>query len=87
MHIKGERTCIVCKNKQSQNNMFRINYSNNIIEITNSKSAGRGAYICKSVDCVNKLIKSKALNKTFKCSINLIDYEKIQEQLIEQLKN
>ena len=87
MHIKCERTCVVCKNKKNQKEMFRINKVNNKIFYSENKSLGRGAYICKNIDCILNLKKTKGLNKSFKCNISLNDYEKIQEQLIEQIKN
>ena len=31
----------------------------------NQKADGRGAYICKSAECVAKVIKTKALNRSF----------------------
>ena len=86
MHIKTERTCIVCKQKQFQKNLFRLNAYNNNIEVSDRKF-GRGAYICKQESCINNLLKNKSLNKTFKLNVNANIYLKIQEQLIEKLKD
>ena len=86
MHIKTQRTCIVCKEKKIQNEMIRLSYINSEIEISDTKK-GRGAYICKNEQCVNNLIKSKSLSRTFKFNVNLNVYQNIQEQLIEKLKN
>jgi predicted RNA-binding protein YlxR (DUF448 family) len=40
------------------------------------KAAGRGAYICDSVGCVEKCIKKKLLNKVFSAEIpeNVYEY-------------
>ena len=45
------------------------------------KANGRGAYICKSKDCFDKLKKTRALNRAFKCEIPLEIYEKLGEEI------
>ena len=72
MHNKGERTCIVCKEKFQQNTMTRIYRIGNKIFVGKNK-VGKGAYICKNSSCINNLIRYKSLNKTFKCNFNLDD--------------
>ncbi len=41
------------------------------------KVEGRGAYICKSDECINKLKKLKSLNKAFKCQVSDEIYEEL----------
>ena len=58
-----QRTCVACNEQKDKKNLLRIVKSKEgIIEpdITGKKN-GRGAYICKNEDCLNKLIKSKRL--------------------------
>ena len=77
---KPERTCIVCKTQREKNDLLRIVKSKEgIIEpdITGKKN-GRGAYICKNEDCLNKLIKTKKLEKVFEKEISLELYEDIR---------
>ena len=81
MHIKCERTCIVCKEKQHQNNMTRIFKHDDSFHV-GKKSYGRGAYICINPKCVNNLTKSKALNRAFKCNVSEQDYNKLKEIII-----
>jgi predicted RNA-binding protein YlxR (DUF448 family) len=50
------------------------------------KAAGRGAYICDSVDCVNKCIKKKLLNKVFSAEIPQSVYEYIGNDYKEELQ-
>ena len=45
------------------------------------KANGRGAYVCKSKDCFDKLKKTRALNRAFKCEIPLEIYEKLGEEI------
>ena len=46
------------------------------------KKNGRGAYMCRSQDCLKLLIKNKALNKAFKCNIDEETITKIKEAVI-----
>lgn len=52
------RSCIVCRNKKSKNNLFRIVAKNNTaIYDENQNINSRGIYICKSHECINKCKK------------------------------
>lgn len=76
--MKVERTCIVCKSKSEQSDLFRICLKNGKLYLqTDKKLEGRGAYICKNDNCINSLQKSKALNRTFKQNFNDEDYKKL----------
>ena len=46
------------------------------------KMNGRGAYICQSEECLNKLKKQRMLNKTFSMQID----EEIYDHIIEVIK-
>lgn len=43
------------------------------------KSDGRGAYICNSEECLQKLCKARLLSKVFKCDVSLSVYDSIKE--------
>lgn len=78
MHLKTERTCIACKNKNLQNNLNRIVFKENQIYFDNEKQiSGRAVYVCNNKDCVNKVIKNKLLNKSFKTNIDEKEYQKL----------
>lgn len=73
-----ERTCIVCKHKHHQQDLTRLVCVNDQIQIqTNKKLNGRGAYLCKNNECVEKLIQTRALNRAFKCNISIEEYKKV----------
>lgn len=40
---------------------------------------GRGTYICKSEECLKKLIKNKRLSKTFEMEIPANTYENLEK--------
>lgn len=52
------RSCIVCRNKKSKDEFFRIISKNNKAIYDKEKNINsRGIYICKSFDCINRCIK------------------------------
>ena len=74
------RTCIVCKAVKPKKELARI--VKNGSEITfdrTGKANGRGAYICDDPACLEKLIKTKALNRVFSCQVDDGVYAAIRE--------
>lgn len=65
------RKCVGCQEMKPKKELFRVvkTKDNEIaIDFTNKK-AGRGAYICDSLDCFAKAKKSRGLERTFSCKI------------------
>lgn len=62
------RMCIVCRQMKDRRELNRIvlNKDNELFLDKTGKANGRGAYICKSGDCVTLIEKKNALNRTFK---------------------
>ena len=55
-----QRTCLGCNEKKDKKDLIRIVKNKNgeiYIDIT-GKMEGRGTYICKSEECLKKLIKN-----------------------------
>lgn len=50
---------------------------------TTGKMAGRGAYICKSLECFDSAVKAKRLERTFKTKIPDEIYQALREALGE----
>lgn len=78
-----ERTCIVCRTKKPKNHLIRIVLSKNgeiNVEKT-PKLDGRGAYICNGTECVEKLIKTRALNRTFKKNFSEQEYNNLIDKI------
>ena len=48
------------------------------VDLTGKKS-GRGAYICKSIECLEKAYKSKRLNKNLESDISPEIYERLRD--------
>ncbi len=45
---------------------------------------GRGAYICNSVDCLDKVIKSKRLERVLECKIDDNIYINLRGVIIDK---
>ena len=82
MYLKAipERTCIGCNEKKEKKDLIRIVKSQDgVISVdTTGKANGRGAYICKSEQCLEKAIKTKRLERSLK--------EKIDSKIYESLR-
>ena len=79
-----ERTCIGCNEKKDKSNLLRIvKSSDGNINIDNTgKLNGSGAYICKNIDCLEKAMKSKRLEKSFKMKIDLGIYNNLRGVIV-----
>ena len=75
-----ERTCMACNKQMPKMELLRIVKSKDgVIDIDlTGKKNGRGAYICKNENCLNKLIKSKRLEKIFEMPVSAQVYENIR---------
>lgn len=45
------------------------------------KKNGRGAYICRSVECFRKAVKSKGLERSFKQQIPEEVYDRLEKEM------
>ena len=63
----NERTCMGCNKKRQKQELLRIvkNKQGEISIDIEGKKPGRGAYICKNINCLEKLQKSKRFQKSF----------------------
>ncbi len=77
------RTCIGCREQKPKKELIRVvkNKEEEIFIDLSGKANGRGAYLCKSKDCLEKAIKSKALNRAFSTEIDEETYEKLKESI------
>jgi hypothetical protein len=86
MREQPQRTCIVCRKKGDKKDFIRIvrTPQGDFVLDKTGKVSGRGAYICASQDCIEKCVKTRALNRAFKQEISKETYDKILEDFNEQ---
>ena len=79
-----QRTCIGCNSQKNKKDLIRVvKNKDGVISIDKTgKANGRGAYICDNVDCLEKAIKSKRLEKSFEMRISNEIYEKLRGVMI-----
>ena len=79
------RKCTGCQEMKDKRQLIRIvkTKDGNISIDNTGKKNGRGAYICKSISCLEKAIKNKGLERSFKVSIPSDVYNALKEELIK----
>lgn len=77
------RQCVGCNEMKNKKEMFRIlkTQEEGIILDVGGKKNGRGAYICKSTECLMKARKSKGLERSFKMAISDEVYEGLTKEI------
>lgn len=81
-----ERTCMGCNGKKPKKELIRIvkNKEGEINIDRTGKMQGRGAYICDNIECLEKLIKTKRLEKIFETKISNEIYEKLRGVIFDK---
>lgn len=77
------RTCIGCGEQKSKKEFIRIvkNKEGKISIDKTGKLEGRGAYICDNIECLNKAIKTRKLEKNFEMKIPDEIYEELRKTI------
>lgn len=78
------RRCMACNEQKEKKDLLRIVKSkdgNLEIDLSGKKN-GRGAYICKKEECLNKVKKTKRLEKVLNINIDEQFYESIRGVII-----
>lgn len=75
------RTCIISKEKLEKKDLLRIvrTPDNNVIVDVTGKQNGRGAYLKKDIDVINKALDTKILEKILNVKIPAEVYEEARK--------
>jgi uncharacterized protein len=82
------RTCIgcgICTDKKMLIRVVRLPEGGAILDPA-GKMNGRGAYLCRNPQCLEKAIKRKALARAFRAEVTKEIAEHLTEELREYLK-
>ena len=84
-----QRTCMGCNKKKNKYDLIRIikNQENEILVDKTGKLDGRGTYICNSIECLEKVIKSGRIERILKVNIDKKIYENIRGVIIDNANN
>lgn len=73
------RMCVVCREMRDKSDLVRVvkTPDGEILVDDSQKQDGRGAYICKNKECLEKLNKNKAFNRAFKMPVEDTIYQSL----------
>ncbi len=65
------RKCLGCQEMKEKKELIRVvkDQDGNFSIDPTGKKNGRGAYICKNMECLDKAIRNKGLERSFKMSV------------------
>lgn len=86
MKKMSQRTCMGCNEKKDKKDLIRIvkNKENHIAIDRTGKMEGRGAYICDKAECLEKVIKSKRLERVLEQKIDDEIYNNLRGVIIDK---
>lgn len=78
-----QRMCTGCSEMKPKKELIRVvkNKENEVFLDLTGKKPGRGAYICKRIDCLHNAFKTKRLEKNLGIKITDEVYEKIKNEI------
>ena len=77
------RKCVGCgeiKNKKEMIRVLKTPEEEFVLDASGKKN-GRGAYLCPSGECLERAIKSKGLERSFKQAIPSEVYDELKEEM------
>ena len=76
------RQCVGCGEMKSKKEVMRVlrTAEGEICLDTTGKKNGRGAYLCRSGECLKKARRNKGLERSFKVSIPNEVYESLEKE-------
>lgn len=79
------RQCVGCGEMKTKKEMMRVlkTAEDDIVLDVTGKKNGRGAYLCISMECLQKARKNKGLERSFKMGIPKEVYDSLEKELME----
>ena len=79
------RMCVGCSEMKPKREMIRAVHQKDgtILLDATGKLAGRGAYICPQLACLQKARKARRLEKAFSCKISAEIYDAMEQKMQE----
>ena len=83
--MRPERLCVACHCMRDKDRLLRVSYTkeDGVSFDSTGKNPGRGAYICRSEDCLQTAMKRNALARSLHCRIPDEVYRELQQALKE----
>ena len=79
------RKCVGCGEMKPKKELLRIlrTETGEFVVDALGKANGRGAYLCRSVECFQKAVKNRGLERSFKHAIPPEVYERMEKEMGE----
>lgn len=80
------RKCTGCGEMKPKNQLVRVLKTTEgdvVLDLTGKKN-GRGAYVCKSDECLKKARKTKAIERSLQISISETVYDQLSKELLDE---
>lgn len=80
------RMCTGCMEMKPKKELIRVVKSpeNEVSVDLTGKKSGRGAYICRNLECLEKAFKAKRLSRNLDISISEEIYNRLREEVINE---
>ena len=77
------RMCVSCREMQPKKELVRVvrTPEGAVVLDSTGRANGRGAYLCKKSTCLEKAIKSRALERALETKIEPETYDTLRNQL------
>ena len=77
------RKCVGCGEMKPKKDLMRIlkTETGEFLVDADGKKNGRGAYICRSVECFRKAVKSRGLERSFRQQIPEEVYDRLEKEM------
>ena len=80
------RQCVGCgKEKKAMLRVIKTSEGEILLDDTGKKN-GRGAYICKTMQCLEKAVKNKGLERSLKVRIPQEVYDELKKEMADYEK-
>lgn len=82
-----QRQCVGCRTMFEKKSLIRVVRTPEggiVLDLTGKKS-GRGAYVCRSSECLKKARKSKALERALEVAIPESVYDTLEKEMEDNL--
>ena len=80
------RQCLGCGEMKPKKELIRVVKNNEgavSLDLT-GRASGRGAYICRDIECFRKARKARKFEKSFECRIDDTVYDSMEAELDEE---
>lgn len=79
------RMCVGCREMKEKRELLRVVHTPDgaVFLDRTGKANGRGAYVCKSAQCLQKAVKTRQLERALSCPISQEVFESLQKAMAE----